>query len=154
MHHLVQRTPSNDSPPTETVSLLPAPQSLLEMGRRHSNLEDPLPSPHFFLSRRQSLPSNLSNFPVQNSMSHSPSVIPSASPHSFPGGAPPCLANLWITSQTVLEVELSFALSFKIIKTYLILKILSKLFLLKTFPPRRPLSLWKPTNSNKRKKPP
>jgi hypothetical protein len=131
MQHFVQLTPTNASPPTENVSLLPASQSLPELGGRNSNLEDPLPSPQLVLSRRQSLHFNLSFSPVQNSIS---TVSLSAPPQSFPGGAPLCLANLWNNPQTVLELKLFFCNLFQNYKNTPNFENSFKTFFPKTFP--------------------
>ena len=110
MHHFVQFTPSNASPPTETVSLLPAPQSLLELGGRNSNLEDPLPCPQLVLSSRQSLCTTFPFSPVSKLMSKASHSTP---PLPFPGGVPLCTPNLCFDPNTVSDSELSFCTLFQ-----------------------------------------
>jgi hypothetical protein len=110
MHHFVQLTPSNAYPSVEAGNLLPVPQSLLELGGSHSNLEDPLPSPQLVLSRRQSLPFILPCSPVTIQMSNNQCKAP---PHSFPGGLPLCKDNFGADPLTISESDLLFCTLFQ-----------------------------------------
>ncbi len=102
--------------PPGTGSLLPAPQSLLELGGSHSNLEDPLPSPVHVGTSPQS-PSSLLPCPPASNLSMSQSVSTSgegaasgagATPSPFPGGLPLCFTNPVDTPQTICPNNLSF----------------------------------------------